>query len=112
MDLSGPFYFAWVVPAAILLFIFAALFARFALALPYKTRGLFGLAAVIYVGGALGIEMIGAAQASANGTNNLSYALVTIVEESLEMVGLVTFFYALADYIRSQWGELKLRFDA
>ena len=111
LDLSGAFYFAWVVPAAILLLVFAILYLRFVLALPRRSRWLFVVAGAIFVSGALGVEMIGSAYASAHGRNDLVYALIASGEEVLEMIGLATFIYALTDYIRSKFNNLILRFN-
>ncbi len=111
LDLSGAFYFAWVVPAAILVLVFAILYLRFVLALPRRSRWLFVVAGAIFVSGALGVEMIGSVYASAHGRNDLVYALIASGEEVLEMIGLATFIYALTDYIRSKFNNLILRFN-
>jgi hypothetical protein len=112
LGLGGPFYFAWVLPAAILVVIFGFAYLRFVIALPHRTRWLFVVAAAMFVGGALGMEMIDGAYASAYGEQNLTYALLTCGEEALEMAGLAVFAYALIDYVRLQSGLLKLNFDA
>ena len=111
LDLSGLFYFAWVVPALILLLVFAMLFSRFLLALPRRTCWLFVLAGTVYLSGAVGAEMIGAAYVSEVGGKNLVYNLITSIEEALEMIGQVAFFCALADYIRSNPGRLIFSFN-
>ena len=111
LDVSGILYFAWVIPAAVLLLIFAIFYARFILALPGRTRWLFVLAGCIYVAGAMGGEMIGGAYFSAHHQqSDLTYALLTSTEETLEMVGLAVFFYALTNFIGSNFKEMKLRF--
>jgi len=111
LDVSGMLYFAWVVPAAVLLFIFAVFYARFVLALPDRTRRLFVLAGCIYVAGAMGGEMIGGAYFSGNHEqSDLTYALITSTEETLEMVGLAVFFYGLNSLIHSNFEEMILRF--
>lgn len=112
LGLGGPFYFAWVLPAAILVVIFGITYLRFVIALPHRTRWLFVVAALMFVGGALGMEMIDGAYASVYGIQNLAYALLTCGEEALEMGGQVVFAYALMDYLRCQSGGLKLTFDA
>lgn len=120
-DLSGAFYYAWVVPAIICLAVFSLFYFRFLLALPRRTQRLFVLAAVIYVGGALGFEMIGADYNTSMGHVyqdtpllgvDLAHDLIGLVEESLEMLGMVVFFYALSDYIHRRWRSITLRFEA
>lgn len=111
-DLSGPFFFAWVIPAMVLLAVFGALYLRFTLALPRRTLWLFALAAVLYIGGALGIEMLGGmygSRAAGKWNEVLVYGLITLVEESLEMLGQVVFFYGLMDYIQSKWWAIQIR---
>jgi len=118
-DLSGPFYYAWVIPAAVCLLIFGMLYMRFTLALPRRTMIIFVLAAVIYVGGAMGVEMISAAYNTSTGHAYLrdaplvgidvTHDLIGVVEESMEKLGMVIFFYGLMDYMRLKWGNVTLR---
>jgi hypothetical protein len=54
---------------------------------------------MLYVGGAVGVEMFGAKVASMGGMDTMSYALLVAVEEGLEMFGIVLFSYALLSYI-------------
>lgn len=111
LHLSGILYFAWVIPAAILLLIFGISYLKFVFALPSKTRWLFIVAAIVYVGGALGMEMVDGAYASIHGTQNLFYALLTCTEETCEMVGMVIFAYALTDYLHSEFAGARLHFN-
>ncbi|HYI32656.1 MAG TPA: hypothetical protein VEX88_04255 [Glaciibacter sp.] len=92
---DGILYSAWVIPAGILVVILALAYARFALALPGRSRNLVILAAVLFVGGALVTELFGAAQVAASGQANLTYVIVSTTEELMEMLGVVTFLYAL-----------------
>lgn len=112
-DLSGPFHYAWVVPAMACLTIFAMLYLRFTLALPKKTMLLFILAAVMYVGGAIGVEMVSSDyiwNKIENGLGrDIGYDLLGVLEESLEMFGQVVFFHALAGYILSRWNNVLIR---
>jgi hypothetical protein len=39
---------------------------------------------------------------------NVSYGLLTVVEETLEMTGMVVFIYALMDYIAQRWGGVRI----
>ncbi|MDV2991298.1 MAG: hypothetical protein N4J56_000952 [Chroococcidiopsis sp. SAG 2025] len=58
LNTSG-FYFAWVIPGAAFTFVCLLIFTRFLGHLPTQTRRLFLLAGSLYVGGTLGMEMIG-----------------------------------------------------
>ena len=101
--LSGIFYFAWVVPALFIVTAFGLYMAPLLLRLPFRTAGLFLLAGGLYVGGALGMEMVGGSVASAQGTETLLYQLVVTMEETLEIAGFTLFFVSLVDHIGRIW---------
>ncbi len=100
-DLGGIFYHASVIPWMILAMIFVAGYFRFWISLRSRSKFFFGVAAAFYTGGAIGLELIGGRYAYLYGTNDLSYGLLTTLEEALEMLGIVFFIYALLDYMRS-----------
>lgn len=102
-QLSGIFHFAWVVPALFIVLGVAAYMTPLLFRLPFRTAGLFLLAGGLYVGGALGMEMVGGAVASAQGTQTLLYQLIVTVEESLEIAGFTVFFVGLVDHIGRTW---------
>src|SRR5688572_24749726 len=56
---DGFLLYTWVVPAVVLVALVAALYARFFFRLPPDARRLFACAAALYVGGALGMEIVG-----------------------------------------------------
>ncbi len=109
LNAKGLLYFAWVIPGIIFTAIFLLIFRRFIQSLPPKTRNLFIMAGTIYVGSAIGIEMIGAYYAELHGQNNFMYSLLTIFEESLEMLGIVIFIYALLSYIAQYLRAVNLQ---
>jgi hypothetical protein len=43
---------------------------------------------------------------------DLTYDLLGVLEEALEMVGQVVFLYALMDFIRSRWSNISIRLGA
>jgi hypothetical protein len=92
----GVLYFSWVVPAAMLTGAFVAVYAWFWLRLPTPTRRGFAWAFVLYVGGALGMELPLGAWYEAHGDQNLGYFVLDFAEESLELVGLCVFLRAIA----------------
>lgn len=96
----GMFHFAWVIPAAALLVVLAAFYLRWLLALPGEIRRLMVVSALVYVGGALLVEMPEGAYAEIYGQNTFLFHLFTVVEESFEMMGLSLFSYALLVYVR------------
>jgi hypothetical protein len=112
LNADGLLYYTWVVPGGILALLVAAAYLPFLARLPGRTRKRFVLAGMLYVGGAVGLEMIGGRHASLYGANNLSYALIAHVEETLEMAGLVVLLYSLLDYLGRYGGPISLRVSA
>ena len=84
---------------------------RFIRDLPAPTRRGVLVAAILYVGGALGMELPGGWIAEAQGSNTLLYHLVITVEELLEMAGVIVFIRVLASHIAREWPEIRLRFS-
>ena len=110
---SGPFYYAWVIPGAICTGIFALMYWKFLLHLPSRTRFLYVCAGMVYVGGAIGIETLSAMYAVVHGENNFTYRLISTLEETFEMLGLVIFLNANLHYFRSNIGMLTFKlFDS
>jgi len=102
LNTSGIFYYAWVIIAIPVLLILAIFYAKFVISLPGKTRNQFILAAVLFLSGALGLEMLGGFwfDVEVNGLY-LSSILITF-EELLENLGVVVFISALLTYIQMQ----------
>ncbi len=98
-DLPSWLHFAWVIPGAVVLVAFAAVYLRFWLHLPPRTRWLFALAATLFVTGAMGFEVVGGHITATRGQHNLAFQLVATAEESLEMLGVLVFIGALLDYL-------------
>ena len=108
LNASGFFYFTWVIPAFIFLLVFTVTFISFLKSLPQKIRNLFILSGVIYVGGAIGVEMIGGYHSEMYGENNFAYGIITTVEESLEMMGILVFIYSLLFYLQNYLEKINL----
>ncbi len=94
----GALRSAWVIPAVAFLLVFAATYLRFFLRLPRRFQVLFALAEVLYVGGAVGGEMVGGWHIESHGAQNAAYILISSAEEAMEMAGVVVFIYALLLY--------------
>lgn len=107
---TGIFYFAWVIPGMAITFLFALFFVKFLLHLPVQTRLFFVLAAVLYIGGAIGMEMIGGRYAEQHGAY-LTFNMILTLEESLEMAGMIVFIHALMTYIEANYAEVRLLFE-
>jgi hypothetical protein len=91
----------WVIPAIIVCVILAAYFIRFYLRLPRRYQWLFGLSALLLIGGSVVLEIVdGYLNASANSPPWLLFISFT-VKESMEAVGVLVFLYSLLDYIKA-----------
>ncbi|MGI9054193.1 MAG: hypothetical protein ACR2F2_00175 [Pyrinomonadaceae bacterium] len=102
----GLLFFGWVIPAILLVGLFFVWSLKFLRNLPARVSWLFIIAGVVYVVGALGMEMIGASYyekfiETHNHIVDLNYTLLTTFEESLEMIGLTIFAFALLDHLGS-----------
>ncbi|MBL8155414.1 MAG: hypothetical protein JNM70_14615 [Anaerolineae bacterium] len=98
LNLTGYLTFGWQIVAVPLLIVFGLLYARFLWRLPARTRNLFILAGLIYVGGALIVEAISANQYDRDGGITFPYLAIATIEEMGEMLGATLFIFALLDY--------------
>lgn len=96
---QGWLLYAWVVPYALAVLALGAWYLPFLRRLPPATRLRFCIAGAIYVGAALGIEFLEGMQAEAQGEDSLGYAVLTTVQETLEMTGLILFLDALLRHV-------------
>lgn len=98
LETGGLLYYAWVIPGIAFILLFGLAYFRFWFRLPARSRRLFMLAGIIYISGALGLELVGGWYVDLY-ERDFIYALLTIVEETLEMAGVAVFIYALLTYI-------------
>jgi hypothetical protein len=98
---TGLLCYSWVIPATILLVVFEGCYLKFLFHLTPKTRWLLIVAGVVYVAGTIGMELLGGRHHELYGIDNMSYGFLVMLEESLEMIGIVVFVYALLDYMRA-----------
>jgi hypothetical protein len=110
---SGYLHFSWIlvgIPVAIGI---ALLFLPFVLNLPAKTRAAFLIAGVVYLLGAVGVELIGANMwYETDGLVTPQYTAVGGVEEFLEMFGVILAIYGLLVYLDTQIDTITIQFGA
>lgn len=111
LHVKGMFYHAWVIPASVLVLVFVLSYLKFLMHLPFKTRWLFVISGALYCMGVIGMEVIGGIFITWMGQDNFSYAMITNVEEVLEMTGMLVFIYALMGYIGSNVGPVEFEFQ-
>lgn len=98
----------WTTFGAVLVIALGAVLLPFTLALPVRTRVLFLVAGVIYVGGAVGVERATIWYEENDQLDTLAYKLWTALEEFMEMVGVTLYIYAVIGHIASErTGENK-----
>jgi hypothetical protein len=106
----GAFSYGWVIPLIALVALLALFFWRFLMHLPFNTRRTFFIAAIIYIGGALGCELIEGYYRALYGT--LIYSAFTTIEESMEMAGVILFIWGLLVYIANTYGEVSFQINS
>lgn len=108
---GGIFHYGWVLFGMTMVLAVAVFYLKFFFALPTRTRRQFFTAAAVFVGGAIGVEILeGAYSASHGGEKSLQFSMFATVEEGLEMAGVIVLINALLDYLIDHH-EARLRFD-
>ena len=86
----------WAIPGGLLAAAIGLAFIPFLRGLPSRTAMLFLAAGVFYLGGAVGLEIVGEPMEA----DTVSYHLLTAVEEALEMGGALLFLHSLLRYMQ------------
>lgn len=108
VDNSGLFYFAWALPALVICLVGLACFVPFILSFGGLDRLLLVGSAVVFLSGAIGMEMLGGAEAEAAGIDTLRYRLLATIEETLEFAGLLIFLLFLLRRLRADFNRLTI----
>ena len=91
--------FSWTIPGTIVAGIVGLIYIPFLRHLPPRSRWLFILSGAIYLGGAVGVEHATNWYEDEGLLDTLEYNLTTVLEEAMEMGGVVLFIYALLSHI-------------
>jgi hypothetical protein len=106
---GGLLKYAWVIPALVLVPLFALASVPFLLRLPRRIAALFVAAGAVFVTGALGFELL---EGLTDG-RGVTFVVLYLVEESLEIAASVSFFLTLAEYLATpEWAQGKEAVDA
>lgn len=92
---GGVLYFSWVIAGAALAALVVLACGRLVLSLPSQVRARVIAAAVLFLAGALGMEMLAGRLVEQGGGAGLAYALMANLEEVLELSGQVVFIDGL-----------------
>lgn len=97
---SGALRFAWVIPVGALVAAVGACYVPFLLRLPRRRAAQYVVAGLIYVGGAIGMELVGGkVYAAAGEVVTKRYVVCYHIEEILEMTGIILFNGALIEQL-------------
>jgi hypothetical protein len=91
---KGYLLWLWVIPYGFAVLVLAAVYLRFLVRLSRTTRYYFILAALLFLGGVIDVEMLSAWEKDLNDYTIL-YCVLYSLEEFLEMIGVAVFIYAL-----------------
>jgi len=111
-DFNGLFSFKWIFAGIAFVIIFGLLYLMFFFHLEKKYKILFLASATLFFGGALGFEVIGGRYANYNDTRNITFYMITTIEEALEMGGISLLVYSLLDYIKVYFPKVHFSLDA
>jgi hypothetical protein len=109
--LSAYPVYTWVLPAGVAVTIVGLSYIKFLLELPRRSAVLFVVSAAIFLGGAVGVEIIGARHVLYYGQHDPVYGALVILEESMEMGGIALFLVSLLQYAKAEVGAIRLQFD-
>lgn len=110
---EGAFYYGSIIPMLGCVGLIAFTFLRFWWHLPMLIRVRVALSGLLYVGGAVGLEMLESREEWLTQSQSTAiYHTMVFVEELLEMSGVVLFLSSLAGYLREGPGSLTVTIDA
>ncbi len=108
VNAEGYLYFPWSIAYLSIFAVLVVLYFPFFLRLPKSTKIKFVIAAVVFVTGAAGFDIISAKEAYENGTETIKYSVLYTIEELMEMIGLVLFTGALMEVIKGREVSLNI----
>jgi hypothetical protein len=93
---TSPLVFGTVLFAMVMVPLIVVFYWRWLLVLPLRVSLVMIFSAAIYLLGAVGVEVMGISYAmEVGGKTNLTYQMFALIEETLEMIGIAIFNYAL-----------------
>jgi hypothetical protein len=107
-NLSGIFFFAWVLPYGAAVLVLGMLFLPVWWRLNQRSRFWLGMSAATYLAGALGMEMIGGLYRQPD----LLFVSLATIEESFELAGLIMLTYSLLLLLQIEYGGFAVEIPA
>lgn len=112
LGVDGVLYFAWVIPAIVVLLLLAITYSPFFWHLPFRWKVLFAASGLLYVGGGLGFELLGGWYVSQYSSETFTYSSLQTIEEMLEMSGTALFLYSLLTYLSEHVNGIEITFQS
>ncbi|MGI9271313.1 MAG: hypothetical protein ACR2QT_06020 [Woeseiaceae bacterium] len=97
LEIETATTFLWTLPYSIIVLVLAIVYFRFLTRLPIPTKRLFVLSAIVFLSGAVGLELLAAALRQMQFDRFVS--ITVVLEEMLEMIGAAIFVYALVRHL-------------
>ena len=107
ISVSGFFYYVWIVPYGILVLILGIVLLRWLWQLPDQTKRGFIVSALLYLTGALLFEGFAGLYLNFGDKGDFALSLLSTIEESLEMLGLMVFTYYAVKYLLAESGAIR-----
>ncbi len=104
------FYWAWIIPGSAFVILFVFYFSKLLNMISARFRKLFILSGIIYLTGAIGFEMLGGWLYSNKLGNSYYYVFEVVIEESLEIFGLLLFIKSLIEYLKTNAFTVRISF--
>jgi len=112
LNAGGLLYYTWVLPGILFVLAVPIYFWPLLKSLPREVRNGMILAGAIFVGGAIGVEMLSglAADHSASAANEDTslYVITVSVEEFMEMTGVIFFIFVLLNHLKSLTNGIEI----
>jgi len=108
---KGYLRYLWVLPYGFAVLVLATLYLRFMMRLSRTSRHRFILAALIFLVGSIGVEMLSAREADLIVDSNYTvlYCVLYSLEEFLEMIGVAVFIYALLKHLADESPVIRIK---
>lgn len=104
LDASGIFFYTWIIPYGIAVVLLAIFMFPVWWRLEKMIRFWLALSAVVFITGAIGVEIIGGNYYQMmRMQKDLAYVFISTFEETLEMAGLIILAYALLRLVRNHY---------
>lgn len=111
---SSLLLFSWVLPALIIITVLGLVLLRFWWSLPQRTRWLLAASVIVFLSGAVGLEMVASNFLLADMVNHSSSfmykGVLWAIEEGLEQMGVIFIIYTMLDYASNRQMKISLIF--